>query len=458
MAVFEWRSTLPVTADEAYAWHARRGAFARLAPPWQKLRVVEDPGGINDGDVLVFEYGPGPFHGHWVAVHEGNEVGRRFTDRQVHGPFAEWEHTHSFIPAGSGASLLEDHIDYLLPLGGVADALGAGPTRHALERLFRFRHRRTRSDLLRHAAYTDNPRLRVGVTGATGLIGSHLASFLSTGGHEVARFVRDQPTQPGDIVWDPGWGKLSAASLDGLDAIVHLGAESLNGRWNDGKKRRILDSRVSGTALVARTVAGMKRPPKTLVCVSAIGFYGDRGDEELNEDSSTGDGFLAEVARQWEEAAAPAREAGVRVVSLRLGIVLSGSGGALASMLPAFRAGVGGPIAGGKQWWSWIALDDVLGAILAALCDEGLGGPVNVVSPHPVTNKQFTKTLGRVLRRPTVLPLPGAAIEQLFGEMGQQVLLSGQRVRPDRLQERDFAFQFGDLEDALRFELGKLKA
>jgi len=446
-----------VPAADVYAWHAGRGAFERLVPPWQHLTMIERRGGIEDGAVLVFEYRSGPLRGRWVAVHQDNAAGKQFVDRQVHGPFAYWQHTHSFIPQGAEASILEDHVEFGLPFGGLADVLGGVSSRRALERLFRFRHRRTRTDLLRHADVKKTRRLKVAVTGATGLVGRDLCAFLAAGGHEVRRVVRGARIDEGDIVWDPALGRLAAASLEGLDAVVHLAGETTAGRWTAARKQRIMASRREGTRLLAETMAAMKRPPKVLVSASAIGFYGDRGGVTLTEESEPGSGFLAEVTREWEAALEPARAAGVRVVSLRFGVVLSARGGALARMLPAYRAGVGGPVAGGDQWMSWVALDDLLGAALAALTDKRLEGPVNVVSPEPVTNREFAHTLGRVLRRPAKMPLPETAVQQVFGEMGESFLLHSQRVRPEKLEGAGFRFDYPFLEEALRFELGKTR-
>jgi uncharacterized protein len=456
MAIFEWRSTIPFAADEVYAWHARPGAFERLTPPWQKIEIVERTGGIENGAILVFEYHGGPLRGRWVAVHQDNEPGRRFVDRQVHGPFAYWEHTHSFVPRGDDSSLLEDHIEYGLPLGGLVDAVGGSRARKGFERIFKFRHRRTRTDLQRHADAKDAPRLDVAVTGATGLIGGHLVPFLSGGGHTVARMVRTAPTRDGDIVWDPLLGKLAAHSLEGLDAVVHLAGETTAGRWSEAKRQRIMASRVKSTSLLAETLASMKKPPRTLVCASAVGFYGDRGDDALDEGSDRGQGFLADVVEQWEAALEPARAAGIRVVSLRFGVVVTAAGGAVARLLPAFRAGAGGVIGDGRQYMSWIALDDLLGVVLTALTDEGLSGVVNATSPNAVTNREFTKTLAHVLHRPAVVPMPHQAIEAIFGDMGREMLLGSQRARPEVLLERGFRFDYPTLDAALRLELGRL--
>ncbi len=296
----------------------------------------------------------------------------------------------------------------------------------------------------------------IAITGAGGLVGRALVPFLTTGGDEVVRLVRRDPSSEDEVAWSPADGTVDTRGLRGVDAVVHLAGEGIaDGRWNAAKKERIRASRVDGTAAIAKAIASMDEPPRVLVCASAIGFYGDRGDEELTEDSAAGTGFLPEVCQAWEDAAAPAREAGIRVVNLRIGIVLSARGGALHKMLTPFKLGAGGVIGSGDQWMSWIAIDDVLGAIRHAIAQEQMTGPVNVVAPQPVTNRTFTKTLGRVLRRPTVLPLPAFAVRLVFGQMGEDLLIAGQRVLPRRLAAHGYALQYTDLETALRHQLGK---
>jgi hypothetical protein len=299
--------------------------------------------------------------------------------------------------------------------------------------------------------------MNVLVSGATGLIGSALAPFLSTLGHDVRRLVRSGPAKGGnEVFWDPARGTIDAGALDGLDAVVHLAGENIaGGRWTEKQKGRIRDSRVQGTRLLCQTLAGLKQPPRTLICASAIGYYGDRGDELLAENSTSGANFLAEVCRQWEQAAEPAVKAGLRVVHLRFGVVLSAGGGALAKMLLPLRLGVGGRIGSGRQYMSWITLDDAVGAIGHALITDSLRGPVNAVTPHPVTNLEFTKTLGKVLSRPTILPLPAAAARLVLGQMADELLLASARVVPTRLLESGYAFRFPQLEPALRHVLGK---
>lgn len=297
--------------------------------------------------------------------------------------------------------------------------------------------------------------MRISVTGSSGLIGSALVPFLTAQGHEVGRVVRST-TAAGAWRWDPGAGHVDAGAVNGNDAVVHLAGEAIAaGRWSAARKARIRDSRVRGTRVVAEAVARANPRPKALLCASAMGFYGDRGDERLTEASAPGRGFLSEVSREWEEACAPARDQGVRVVNLRFGIVLSPAGGALAKMLLPFRLGAGGVVGSGKQWWSWVALDDVAGAIQHALVTPGLTGPVNVVAPNPVTNAEFTRALGRVLARPTLFPVPVFAARLAFGEMADALLLASARVVPERLQQTGYVFRHPELEGALRRLLGR---
>ena len=300
----------------------------------------------------------------------------------------------------------------------------------------------------------------VGVTGASGLVGSALVTGLTSAGHRVVRVVRGAgaASVAGQRLarWDPESGALEPSALAGADAVVHLAGESVaGGRWTEAKKRRIRSSRVDVTRRLAEALLRLERPPRLLVSASAVGYYGDRGSEILREDSAPGPGFLAEVCREWEAATDPAARAGIRVVRLRIGMVLSRRGGALGAMLTPFRLGAGGPVGSGVQWVSWIAIDDLVGAILHALATESLAGPVNAVAPEPVTNRELARTLGRVLRRPALLPLPAVAARLLFGQMADELLLASARVEPARLRATGFTFRHARLEDALRHELGR---
>lgn len=298
--------------------------------------------------------------------------------------------------------------------------------------------------------------MHVLVSGASGLIGSALVPVLTTGGHTVTRLVRSTP-RPGqaEVPWEPAARSIATPALEGLDAVVHLAGESIAQRWTAEKKARIRDSRVQGTRLLCEALAQLVKPPHVLLCASAIGYYGDRGEQILRETNAPGTGFLAEVCQAWEAAAAPAVQRGIRVVFLRFGVVLSPTGGALARMLTPFRLGVGGVVGSGKQYMSWVALDDVLGTIHHALMTETLHGPVNVVAPQPVTNQEFTRTFGQVLRRPTLLPLPAFVARLAFGEMADALLLASTRVMPEHLLAAGYPFRYPALEGALRHLLGK---
>jgi uncharacterized protein (TIGR01777 family) len=301
--------------------------------------------------------------------------------------------------------------------------------------------------------------MRVAITGSTGLVGSEVVTVLSAAGHEVVRLVRRVPA-PGEkavLRWDPVRREVDAAGLEVLDAVVHLAGENIaSGRWNAARKAAIRASRVNGTRLLCDALAGLARPPKTLVCASAVGYYGDRGADVLTEESPPGAGFLPDVCREWEAAAEAAMRKGVRVVVLRIGVVLSPKGGALARMLPLFRAGLGGVIGSGRQYVSWVALDDLPLIILHALQCGDLSGPVNAVAPRPVTNRELTEALGKVLSRPTLFPVPAFALRLAVGEMADALLLSSARVVPKRLLETGYTFRSPDLEPTLRRLLGRL--
>jgi uncharacterized protein (TIGR01777 family) len=293
--------------------------------------------------------------------------------------------------------------------------------------------------------------MKILVSGSHGLIGRALIKSLSSKGHTVSRLVREAPAkESSDIEWDPNRGTIDSDKLIGFDAVVHLAGESIaSGRWTPEKKQRIRESRIKGTGLLSTALAESSTPPAVLVSTSAIGFYGDRGDELLTEESAHGSDFLAEVCVEWERSTRAAEEKGIRVVKTRLGIVLDKNGGALAKMLPPFRMGIGGKIGSGKQWMSWIALDDVVSALEFVIDQESIAGPVNFVAPNPVTNATFTSTLGKTLGRPTFLPVPVFGARLAFGEMADALLLSSQRVEPARLNEMGFHFKYPHLRDAL---------
>ena len=432
------RSPMPAPARELFDWHARPGAFERLNPPFEPVDILERSGGVAPGARTVLRILLGPVPTRWVGVHTAIDDGRSFTDRQESGPFALWEHVHRMLPDGNARSVLEDDIRYELPLLG---RVAAGRVRERIEAVFAYRHVVTAADLARHAELP-GPPLRVGITGSHGLIGSALSHFLTTGGHVVMRLGRGQ----------------QAGEVDGLDAVVNLaGAGVGDGRWTAARKREIRESRVRTTEAVVAGILRARRRPTVLINASAMGYYGDRGETPVDESSSRGTGFLAEVVEAWEGATRPAEAAGVRVVKLRNGVVLSPDSGALAKMLPVFKAGAGGKLGSGRQIFSWIGLEDVVGAIHFALRTSSFQGAANLTAPEPVTNAAFTHVLGRVLHRPTVTAVPATVIRALFGEMGQESVLAGANVVPRALLDAGFRFRWPGLEDALRFCLGKVR-
>lgn len=451
------------TPRDLFAWHARPGAFERLCPPWQTIRI-DQPAPVEDGSVAELRMKKGPLWIPWTALHRDVEPGRAFVDVQTAGPFSRWVHRHEFLASDDGA-LLRDRIDFRLPGGALGQALAGRAIDRDLRTTFAYRHETTARDLARHADFASRPSQTIALSGAGGLVGSALAPFLTTGGHRVLPLVRPnaEPTAPPSwatgeaIAWRPDRGLDAPESIGHrLDAVVHLAGESIaSGRWTAARKERLRSSRVDATRHLVRSLARLDPPPRTLVCASAIGYYGSRGDTPLDESSARGDGFLAELSEAWEAAAAEAATAGIRLVVLRFGIILSPAGGALAKMLPAFRLGVGGRLGSGRQIMSWVSIDDAIGAVHRAVLDDRLQGPLNVVAPNPVTNEEFTKTLARALRRPAILPLPAGAARLAFGQMADEMLLASARVEPRRLTDMGFRFDDPELAGTLDRLLGR---
>ncbi len=293
--------------------------------------------------------------------------------------------------------------------------------------------------------------MRVLITGSTGLVGTQVVRRLENE-NEIVRLVRQSTKSRigDDAVWDPNADSMDLQCLEDADAVVHLAGENLGRRWNPELKRKIRDSRVNGTGLLCESIAKCANPPKTLIAASAIGYYGSRGDEEMTEESTRGSGFLADVVADWEDATRPASEAGVRVVNLRIGVVLSRNGGALHSMMTPFKLCLGGIVGNGRQHWSWVEVTDVAHIVEFALNNESISGPLNAVAPKPATNREFTKTFGKVISRPTILPMPAFVTKIMLGEMGEELLLSSTRVIPQKLNEAGFEFGYAQLEGALR--------
>ena len=458
MPEFRHEARLPFPVRQVFDWHMRPGALERLLPPWEKVRVVAREGGIDDGGLVHVKVRRGPVGSDWKLRHTAFEDGRFFRDEQESGPLVRWSHTHEFEAGDDGNALLRDRIEWEPPLGAAAAPFAQPVVEEQLRRLFAFRQKRLVHDLSRHAEHRGRP-LTVAITGAGGLVGSALRHFLTTGGHRVRPMVRRKPDRSqGEIHWDPMENRVEGERLEGVDAVVHLAGESISGgRWTPAKKKAIWKSRIVGTRTLVEAINRMRKPPRVLVSASAVGFYGNRGNERVTEESGPGAGFLAKLCQEWEAEAGKARRSGVRVVVLRTGLVLSPAGGALGTMLLPFKLGAGGRLGTGRQYVSWIDHDDMVALVFHALATDSVRGPVNATAPHPVSNATFTTVLGRVLKRPTVLPVPSLAIEALFGEMGRALLLDGVRVLPKVADREGFRFAFPGLEESLAFQLGRTR-
>ncbi len=463
MPEFRHRSTLPFPPSRVMAWHERPGAFERLVPPWAGVRLLERRGTIRDGDGVTLELDKGPLHLRWILRHKDFQEGHQFVDEQVEGPFRSWEHTHRFLPSDDGGCVMEDVVRWEPPMGSAASALTGPVVERELHRVFPFRHRRLLHDLTLHDRFRDQPRRTVAITGASGLVGTALTHFLTSGGHRVLRVVRsrDAAAAADAVYWSVQDQEIDADGLAAADGVIHLAGEPLVQlpRWTEAKKRRILESRVRGTELLSRTLAGFHgRGPRTLVSASGVNYYGDRGDTIVTEDTPPGRSFLAEVCQAWEAATRRAEGAGLRVTHVRSGPVMSPAGGMLAQILPPFRMGVGGRIGSGRQYVAWIDHDDAVGILHHALMDPDVSGALNATSPHPVTNATFVDVLARVVHRPSLVPVPAFALKLALGEMGEETILHGQRAKPARTLGSGYRFLVEGLEECLRYELGREEA
>ena len=451
------RSTirLPHAQESVLAWHDRPGALVRLTPPGLASADAPAEGGMQAGRLVSAHLGPPilpiALRPQWVLRHREHEARGRFVDQQVRGPFRTWRHEH-LIEADGAATAIHDSIELELPrrlerLAPLAES--------QLQRLLSFRERQLRDDLAFHARWAHLPRRTIAITGSSGLIGTQLAALLETGGHTVRRMVREDQVGPGEISWNPRAGQLDPADLEGVDVVVNLAGRSIATRWSATTRREIRDSRVNGTALISRTLAGMRDGPAALVQASAVGFYGPRRPGELlTEADGGGEGFLADLVRDWEGATHAAAEAGVRVTHVRTGMALTDCAGPLLPQLPLFLAGVGGRLTDADAMTSWISLDDIVRSFAHAVLSADLHGPVNGVGPEPVSAGEFARTLGSVLRRPSVLPVPTFGPHLVLGSAAADELIrTDQDVSDARLRASGFEPAHRTLEEALRHVL-----
>lgn len=453
----EFSQIIPCDAGYLFNWHNMPKALDRLIPPWEKVMVNKHPDKLENGSEVDIKLLLGPLGLRWnLEIHDVIE-GKQFCDSQVKGPFSKWTHKHQMQKLNDENSLLVESVNFKMP---VFHSLGS---KHfaidKLKKLFKYRFQVITNDIKRHYRYKERTKMKILIVGASGLVGSALVDFLSSGGHQVLTLGRTEANN--QVTWSlpeenaPGEIR-NKEKLEGLDVVVHLAGENIaSKRWSEAQKQKIRDSRVEGTEFLVKELISLKNPPKTLICASAIGFYGDGQDSLFDEDSKSADDFLGKTCQEWENATSAAKDKGIRVVNTRIGVVLDPRDGALAKMLPIFQIGGGGNLGNGKQWMSWIALDDVVGAIHHCIMNEDISGPVNLVAPEPVQNKEFTKVLAKVLFRPALFPAPAFALKLALGEMADALLLSSTKVDSKVLRNTGYEFSYPTLESALRHMLGK---
>lgn len=453
--IFSHSSHFPCSAYELYSWHSRDGALERLIPPWENTTVLARQGGIAPGGTATLRLHFGPFPYRWHARHVEDIPGQMFKDVQHRGPFSSWEHTHLFYATEQG-SRLEDRIAYTLPAQSLLPGFTEDAVAKMLHRIFSYRHATLLEDIKLHQRYSKRP-MRILITGGSGVLGKALRPLLTTGGHEVWMLVRRKPDpEKKEIYWDPQQGIIDTSSLPELDGVIHLAGDNIGeGRWTEEKKARVIASRELGTGLIAKTIANLTPRPRVLLSASAVGFYGDCQDCCMREEDQSGLDFISDVCSLWERAADPAAAAGIRTVFMRIGVVLSPKGGALQRLLTTSPVGFSKSFGSGEQYISWISIDDMIAAMLHALCCENLSGPVNIAAPTPVTNGELMQTLAKVMRRPLLPAIPAGLLKTLYGQMASEVLLAGCRVSTEKLQHSGFTFRHPSLEIALQSLLGK---
>ncbi len=454
---YSYESNFPATGAELFAYHERSTALQRLTPPWQPVKILNRSGGIENGATVDAEIKLGPIATRWKLIHQDYSQGQQFADFQIFGPLRYWHHLHSFCSLGSRTGNLKETIQFEVPFGRLGRWLTEKKIKRTLNRLFTYRHTVTENDLNHLINFRDQSRRKVVITGGNGLIGSDLAIFLAVQGHDVLILSRSGKSLVFGIRaarWDPKKRYIDSAATANADCWIHLAGENIAKRhWTQSRIREIRDSRVETTSFLADYLAKLEDPPECFISASGTGFYGSR-NEVVDESTSKGKGILSDICHAWEDASNVLESAGIRRVFVRTGVVLSLNGGALAKLLPFYRVGLGGRIGSGTQYWSWIAMDDLLRVFDTAMQDSRLSGPINATAPIPVSNREFSKTLGAILNRPAILPAPAWVLKSLLGRMADEALLSDQNVVPDKLTRMGFSFNFPELDLALSHSLG----
>ena len=432
------------------------------------MEIIDHTGGINNDDNSIFRIKLGPITFKWVAKHFGYIHNLQFQDKMIKGPFKKWIHTHSFIPQDQNQCIIEDKIDYMPRFGKIGSKIIQKRIQNYLNQLFIYRERILVNDTILEKMTREKGK-NILITGSHGLIGSSLIPLLTNvGRHKITRLVRkinnnntySSPTTNKEdkksIFWYPEYDKLDHNELEGFDIIIHLAGENIFGRWTDIKKQRIFNSRVGSTKLLAKSLTKLSNPPSLLICASAIGYYGDRPNEYITEDSIPGKGFLSEVCQQWEKATHDVTEIGIRVVNTRFGVVLTPKGGILQKLLSPFKLGLGITIGHKNQYVSWVSIEDVIKSIFYSITNTSIKGPVNVVSPKPITNLEFSDTLKKIFNPKLSVSINQNIPKLIFGEMSKEVLSTNTYVIPKRLISTGYKFFNSELEDSLRFLLGKI--
>ncbi|MBF0103563.1 MAG: TIGR01777 family protein [Desulfobacterales bacterium] len=448
-SLFVKQVSIPAPLSQVFDWHCREGALLRLTPPWEHIQVLKQSG-IQNGAETEFRIWTAGLPIRWKALHQNYIHNQVFEDIQLKGPFAHWHHQHLFKSEKENVCSLEDRIQYKLKGGFWGNLAGNAFIQQKLDHMFRYRH---------HVLHTDFSRkhqlfhpLKLIISGSRGQIGSFIIPYLNTQGHTIKCLVRNMSIQSeNELYWTSSSEKLADAFQD-TDVVIHLAGEPIGeGRWNAEKKKRIVDSRVQGTHGIAKALALMNKPPKTFISASAIGYYGNRANDWLEEKEASGSDFISYVCSEWEKAARPAIEKGIRVIFLRIGIVLTPKGGALGRLLLPYKAGLGNIIGNGDQYISWLSMNELPYILDHLIFTENIDGPVNLVSPNPVQQKEFANILAQSLGRTVHFTMSDRIILRMFGQMGKEILLSSTRVYPKKLLESGYVFSYPILNQALSY-------
>ena len=463
MIKLSFESNFNVPVEKLFSWHETSGAFERLNPAYEPVRLLSHTGGIKDGAIVKIKVLP-PFYLpsflgiNWTLAHKNYIQNKQFEDHQLSGPFSKWQHRHLFEAIDNSTCKLIDDIQFSLPLGKLSEPILGEFFKSKLNKLFSYRHRITKFDLEVISKYKNsfNSPQKIVVSGASGLVGKSLVGFLRLAGHQVFKLDRKKSNDPYSIFWDPYSKIIDTQKLSDIDHFIHLAGENVGQRWSNKIKQNIVSSRIDTTKFLVGVIKSLPRKPKTFTCASASGFYGTNQITAQTEADPKGSGFLSEVVKAWEDATIPLKEIGIRVCNPRISVVLSPEGGALAKLLPAFYLGLGGPIGAGKNLMSCVAKDDLVYAIYHLIATPSIDGPVNIALPQPApTNKTFSYALAKALKRPCLFVVPPFMLKLVFGEMADQTILSSTNLSVEKLLNSGFEFKYPNLDELLQFILGK---